>query len=648
MKEENSQRVQWYRGIPLRERIASGDRPRVGSTPLGDRRLQRWRSQTPFNNDIYFAQRLASDGLTEPEFQQLLGESSETLASRFSDPPDWIKTLSDILSTYPFSALSETGNLSDTQSGVSGFLTLFSPLIAWGRSSLHQKLQTLLSIHSPDCINSQTIAAILYEPLPKELLWMSTRTLVLELNVARIQGKLSGNSSAERFSQFIQQLQQPEMALALWTEFPVLTRQILNSIQGWITVSYEFVERLCQDWPRIIQQFIPDSEPGGLVHLNSNAGDPHNGGRSVAIAEFSSGFKLVYKPRSLSLDIHFQNLLNWLNERGNHPPFQLLNVLNSGEYCWVEYVTAQPCSLAPQIERFYQRQGGYLALLYALQATDFYSNNIIALGEQPILVDLESLFHPRYSQLEGFNSDSLAERELDRSVLSVGILPMNLWGNQGYGGIDISGLGNSGNRMTPDAIPTWQGVGTDEMKISRQAVQLPPDLNRPTLNGASVNLEDYTAAIITGFTEIYRVLVKNRDKLVGKNGLLNEFAEDEIRVVLRATRTYGLLLQEGFHPDLLRDALDRDRLFDKLWVEVPNFPSLARAIPAEIQDLWQGDIPRFTTQPNSRHLKSEIGEIIADFLPESSLDSVRLHLQRLDETNLERQVGLIRAEIASN
>jgi type 2 lantibiotic biosynthesis protein LanM len=417
---------------------------------------------------------------------------------------------------------------------------------------------------------------------------------------------------------------------------------------GWITVSYEFVERLCQDWPRIIQQFSPESEPGVLVHLNSNAGDSHNGGRSVAIAEFSSGFKLVYKPRSLSIDIHFQNLLNWLNERGNHPPFQLLNVLNFGEYGWVEYVTAQPCDTAAQIERFYERQGGYLALLYALQATDFYSNNIIAVGEQPILVDLESLFHPRYSQLEGFNSDSLAERELDRSVLSVGILPMNLWGNQGYGGIDISGLGNSGSRMTPDAIPTWQGVGTDEMKISRQAVQLPPDLNRPTLNGASVNLEDYTAAIITGFTEVYRVLVKHRDKLVGKEGLLNEFAEDEIRVVLRATRTYGLLLQEGFHPDLLRDALDRDRLFDKLWVEVPNFPSLARAIPAEIQDLWQGDIPRFTTQPNSRHLKLEIGEIIADFLPESSLDSVRLHLQRLDETNLERQVGLIRAEIASN
>lgn len=647
MKEENSQRVEWYRGIPLRERIASGDRPWGESTPLGDRRWQRWRSQTPFSNDIYFAQRLASDGLTEPEFQQLLETSPETLVRQFPDPPDWIKTLSDIRSTYPFSPLSETGNLSDTQSGVSGFLTLFSPLIAWGRSLLHQKLQTLLSIHAPQCINSQTIEAILYEPLPKELLWMSTRTLVLELNVARIQGKLSGNSGAERFSQFIQQLQQPEIAVALWSEYPVLTRQILNSIQGWVTVSYEFVERLCQDWPRIIQQFSPESEPGVLVHLNRHAGDPHNGGRSVAIAEFSSGFKLVYKPRSLNLDIHFQNLLTWLNERGNHPPFQTLNILNCGDYGWIEYVSHQPCQSLGEIQRFYQRQGAYLALLYALQATDFYSNNIIAVGEQPILVDLESLFHPRYSQLEGFDSLSLAEIELDRSVLTVGILPMKLWGKQGYGGIDISGLGNSGSPMTPDAIPTWQGVGTDEMKLSRQAVQLPPDLNRPTLKGSAVNVEDYTEEIITGFREVYRVLAENRDKLGGENGLLNAFAEDEVRVVLRATRTYGLLLQEGFHPDLLRDALDRDRLFDKLWVEVQNCPSLARVIPAEIQDLWQGDIPRFTTQPNSRDLKSSQGEIIADFLSESPLDSVRIHLQRLDETNLERQVGLIRAAIAT-
>ena len=40
------------------------------------------------------------------------------------------------------------------------------------------------------------------------------------------------------------------------------------------------------------------------------------------------------------------------------------------------------------MKRFYERQGGYLALLYMLQATDFHHENLIAAGEHPVLLDL--------------------------------------------------------------------------------------------------------------------------------------------------------------------------------------------------------------------------------------------------------------------
>ena len=46
---------------------------------------------------------------------------------------------------------------------------------------------------------------------------------------------------------------------------------------------------------------------------------------------------------------------------------------------------AQACTAPEEIQRFYERQGGYLALLYVLQATDFHFENLIAAGEHPVL-----------------------------------------------------------------------------------------------------------------------------------------------------------------------------------------------------------------------------------------------------------------------
>ena len=62
---------------------------------------------------------------------------------------------------------------------------------------------------------------------------------------------------------------------------------------------------------------------------------------------------------------------------------------------------------------------------------------------------------------------------------------------------------------------------------------------------------------------------------------------------MRATRTYDALLRESFHPDVLRGALDRDRLFDRLWVATRLRPELPPVIGAERADLYRGDIPMF-------------------------------------------------------
>jgi type 2 lantibiotic biosynthesis protein LanM len=530
---------------------------------------------------------------------------------------------------------------------MAGFLAVVEPLLSQARERLRAGVQALSAISSARPFDPSTVEEMLLAPLSRQLLLMVHRTLVLELHVARLQGLLEGSTPAERFQSFLRRLQQPEVALALLQEYPVLARQVMIRIENWVRSSLQFLERLCADWETIRVTFSPAEDPGVLVQLEAGVGDKHRGGQCVLIAKFNSGFQVVYKPKALAVDVHMQELLRWLNARGDHAPFRILTILDCGSYGWVEFVAPQDCSSAEAVGRFYERQGGYLALLYALEATDFHYENLIAAGEHPILIDLESLFHPRLGGLDLTQSDQRARQTMARSVLRVGLLPQRLWSAAESEGVDLSGLGGQAGQLTPRAVPRCEAVGTDEMHVVRKRWAMPGAHNRPTLNGTAIEVLDYTEAIVRGFTAMYRLLVEHREELLSEAGPLARFAQDEVRVILRPTRTYGLLLQESFHPDVLRDGLERDRLFDRLWVGVEHRPYLVAAIAAERADLLNGDIPFFTTRPAARDLWTSANERCADFFEESGLGLVRRRLRQLGDRDLRQQLWFIHATLAT-
>ena len=64
------------------------------------------------------------------------------------------------------------------------------------------------------------------------------------------------------------------------------------------------------------------------------------------------------------------------------------------DYGWQEFVSYRPCTELAEVEVFYQRQGALLALFNALDGTDIHHENVIAVVDQPLLIDVETLFHP--------------------------------------------------------------------------------------------------------------------------------------------------------------------------------------------------------------------------------------------------------------
>jgi type 2 lantibiotic biosynthesis protein LanM len=640
----------WYRAITLAERIQSlravrGRMPKPAvDVDRGEQRLQRWRSQPPFTAGSYFPQRLAVEGIGAEELLYLLGEPVEGVSNRFSTPPRWLAELAKAFSGAPPAERILSQGLPGRQ--MLGLLNIIEPLVSQGRDRLHQLVEELIQLQTDLPFDPATVEHLLFANLPLRLLEMASRTLVLELNVARLQGFLEGDTPEARFLSFLERLGRRDIALALLQEYPVLARGLTMYIDRWVAVNLEFLLHLCGDWAAIRSTFSSERDPGVLVQL-ARASNEGGGGRSVQVAQFSSGLRIVYKPRSLGLDVHFQELLAWINNRGDHPPFAALKLLDRGPYGWVEFVTAQGCSSLEEIRRFYRRQGGYLALLHALEAIDLHFGNVIAKGEQPMLIDLETLFQPRLGRDCPEQVDRLAGDPSRPSVLRVGLLPERLWATPEFEGVDISGLSAVAGQMTPFLVPHWEQSGTDEMCIVHRRAVIPGGQNLPSLNGAEVNAFENAEAIVFGFTEIYQLLLKCRRDLLAKNGPVARFAEDEVGVFLRSKNVYEMLLRDGYHPDMLRDALDRDRLFDGLWAAVESAPYLTKVIAAEREDLWKGDIPIFTTRPGSRDLWTSSNQRIPNFFDEPSMNLVKRRIQQLSEDDLSHQLSIIGASFTT-
>src|SRR5258708_2594920 len=647
------QKASWCRATPLTERIAASQHPNMGSrsntlsrSDRAKQRLQRWKEQTPFDRDDYFARRLAMDSLTEDDLLTLLDEPVEAVQARNSQPPPWLIKLLTAFADADTAAdftwpLPPTGEGTHTRA----FLNTLRPLLRSGLARLQAGIQELTHTYASLPFDLQTIVLLLFAHIPALILPKLNKTIVLEMHVARVEERLQGETPEERFLNFLQQLSQPENMLALLEEYAVLARQLVEMLERWVINELELLERLCADWLQIQSIFLPASDPGVLIEIKEGAGDTHRNGHSVTILTWISGFRLVYKPRAMRLDLHFQEVLTWLNAQGQQPAFRTLTIIDKQTYGWTEFAPALDCISREEVERFYQRQGGYLALLYALEARDFHFSNLIAAGEHPILVDLEALFHERFSDREARLKANPAAHTLSHSVAQIGLLPRRLMATDQTEGIDISGLGGHAGQLYPIPRPVWKEIGTDQMRVISEQVKIPFGKHQPKLNGHDINILEYSDSIATGFAATYRLLIQHRRALLTE--IVPRFARDEVRCLLRPTRAYGMLLERSFHPNVLRDALDRDCYFDRLWVGVEYRPYFPKIIAAERSDLLAGDIPLFTTRPDSRDLFTSRGETIVDFFEELALDLVSKRIQQLEEQDLEKQIWIIQASLTT-
>ncbi|MFE7822049.1 type 2 lanthipeptide synthetase LanM family protein [Priestia megaterium] len=519
------------------------------------------------------------------------------------------------------------------------FFAFLKPFLKLAYGKLQQ------NIHQNEFVLSSNAKHEVLFSLSEQLLKISIRTLILELNVARLSGKLVGETSEERYNYFNDVLLNDEdFVQAIYAEYPLLIRLLLTTSNRWAQNVGDIINCYCLD-RKEISETLGINKNSHIASLKIGTGDLHKKGKSVAHLQLSDNKKIVYKPRPLDLDYNFQKLLEWFNSKEIKFSLYQTKMVKKELYGWTEFIDFNTCTNEDEIIRFYHRMGNYLGLLYSINAVDFHYENIIAMGDQPILVDLEAIFHQDVVKFTGETAFDRSQKFIQESVLQIGLLPTNFFSNKDSKGIDLSGIGGTEGQYFPNKVSTIDKNNSDEMTIVKKRVQIPSSNNRPKLNEKYTDPYSYTGNIIAGFREVYSLLLNHQEEFNKKIHTL--FSEVQTRQIIRQTKRYSDMLQIGNHPDFLRDGLDREMLVDKLWIDTLYVPDLEKVLNSEREDILLGDVPIFTTKPGEPHIWDSTGKCIENFFKQDSLSICQRRINSLSVKDMEQQIEIIETSMLS-
>ena len=611
-------------------------------------RLERWIRNAADGDPQRWKRRLAWDGFDEIRAREVLSAVQPADGTKLAT---WTSTLQEVLE--------ETDASPDAnETGVSRLLSfddpvpfedLFLPFVVVARRRLRERAGS----GYPHL--SHGARSDLERGLLKWLSYFCAPSLQLEFSIflsqrrSSVFGRLAptGDQSQILYRAYLSRMVEGGL-IEFFLEYAVLARLTVVLTETWIDATSVFLLRLEKDRPLIAETFgCEDTDLGVVDELGPFLSDRHRGGHAVIGLVFSCGLGLIYKPREMGSEQAFGDLIDWLNAQGATPALKRLKVLSCSGYGWAEYVVHEPTNDRRKLECYYRRSGMLLAMAYVLHGYDFHFENMIASGEHPVLIDVETLMRPlprtEPNETGRSGAEALANRMLSYSVLETGLLP--LW-QIGAGGesFDVSGLGGVSDQETDFAHLDWQHINTDAMVLEHQNLRRTSAENVPFASGAGHSPGQFVDDIVMGFQAAYGLILEHRDAPDFER-CVSRFSKQEVRFIFRPTKVYGTLFMKSLHPEYMRDGADRSIALESLAADLlagDSKPSFWPILDKEIRDLENLDIPYFSVLPESKSLEVCAGRTIDDWFEQSGFERVTVRIRDLDERDMKRQIDLIR------
>ena len=617
-----------------------------GDTDLAARRLAAWCRSCASGDWSLFGRRLDRDGWT---IGQALSRFATVRRKASASKPAWIDDAIWIEAALQSPTKNTKTIAAFEQTEPCAFEHLFTPVVEQAEALLWSDINARVF----DNLN-ESARACLRLSLLKELSSLSTPAIYERFVLAR---KASGTPPAaakpqqeagtSRYDQFVVEMEAGGFR-RLFEDKPVLLRLIASVTRQWIDTSREFVLRLDADLATIRRAILHAGADSRVTKIEGDLSDPHNSGHSVQIVSFEDGSRIVYKPKDLRLDVAWYALVERLNRA--EPPLELkaVRTISRDGYGWTEFIDHAGCADQQGCQRFFRRAGAWLALFHCFAANDMHQENMIAAGDHPVPIDLETILQAPAEEHKAQDPEAqafdAAMETVANSVMMVGLLPA--YGRSPDNNIfAIGGMTADWNSKTK---VKWNNINSDEMRPAKSKEVGKTTPNLPHIDGRYAKFGDYIDDFIAGFEDYAKFLLhQSRDAKQG--GLFDGFTGVPVRKVIRATRFYYMLLQRlknhrtmddgvvwSAQTDFIARLADWEKDSDPLWP----------LQQAERSALVALNVPHFVSPSDGNEIRDATG-ISIHTEATSGMDRARARVQSFDEQDIAWQITVITQNTSS-
>ncbi|MGB6468162.1 MAG: type 2 lanthipeptide synthetase LanM family protein, partial [Xanthobacteraceae bacterium] len=510
------------------------------------------------------------------------------------------------------------------------FKGLFLSLVAQAEARLWSGLDEAASANL-----AEGARACLSNGLLRDLSELSAPALYERFAKARSEG-------ASSYEQFVADMQSGGFR-RLFEAKPVLLRLLTILVRQWLDTSRELVARLAADMSALRRDLLRTGADSPVTAIERDLSDPHNGGRSVHIVAFGDGGRIVYKPKDLRLDVAWHDLVTRLNRAAPPVALKAVRSIARDGYGWSEFIDHAACADDAGVGLFFRRAGAWLALFHIFTATDLHQENMIACGDHPVPIDLETILQPSAEEHKAADPEGEAFNAamdiIANSVMTVGLLPA--YGRSVDNNVFVMG------GMTADwgarTVIKWNAINSDAMRPTKAQEPGETNTNLPHRGGGHAKFADHIDSFVGGFAD-YANFLRQQTRSKGPTLLFGGFAGVPVRKVIRPTRFYYMLLQRlkdhrtmddgavwSAQADFMARLSQWDEESDPLW-------PLLRAERAALLTL---NVPHFVAPSDGAEIGDACGASVHTHAV-AGLARADERLQNLDDREIAWQIEVIR------
>lgn len=448
----------------------------------------------------------------------------------------------------------------------------------------------ILSKNSNFICSEKELLADIVDALINEIHSVSFKTILYEFHIYKIENDM--NIKSNYYMNFKKKALDDKFISFLYQKYNYLNKVINKRITFKIKYIEEILSKFREDLHSIQKNINPSIRK--VKSIKYNYGDSHNFGKTVSFIETNST-KVVYKPRNLDTDNLFNDIARIIEQNCKLNLSKICNV-NLRDHGWQEEIKYKECENEKEAERYFYRIGMNLSLFHFFHTDDMHHENLIAYGEYPYFLDLETLIS--FKKMDNIKESNISEKYLEKihdSVLNISLLPNKL--KNALLDVDLGALS-----IKQEESSTWQSyviknAGEDNIRIEKQNSPIIKENSIVKIKNKKVPPINYIDSILNGFSDCYKSIIKNKNEILK---LLNsQYLQNvKFRYIHRATNQYAQFLIASTHPNYISTEKKVINLFNKFKENSNNLNISSN----EVKSLLNLDVPYFLISYNSKDL----------------------------------------------